>query len=496
MNFYKIIKQNQKLAEKRNPAFDTNRFAKFLMYFMIVYWAALFLFFGVMLPVMFEELVPNMEPYHIMNQGFIYVMLADFLMRFMAQPSVSQEIKPYLLMPIKRKKLISMLLLKSGLDSYNFMWFFVYVPFAFLTVIRFYGFGGMFLYLLGIWLIFVFNNYWYLLCKLLLGEKTLWLLLPILVFGALGAAEFLLDGLPISRFTMDLGEGFIEGNPLSFLFILACIGILFFINLKLQQRMIYNEISKKEDTKIKHVSEYKFLDKYGEVGEYLRLEIKLITRNKTVKTQFRMGLIVMLGFSFALAFTDVYDGSYMTSFICLYNYAVLPIMTLGQVMSFEGNYIDGLMSRKESIFNLLRAKYYLTTLIILVPFLIMFFPIAKEKITLLTAIAYLIFVAGFVFFMLLQLAVYNTRTLPLNANLMKSNKSSNWIQGLITGCAFMLPLLIDKLQSALLPEDVAHIILIVIGLGFIATHNLWIKNIYKRFMKRRYKNMEEFRASR
>ena len=496
MNFYKIIKQNQKLAEKRNPAFDTNRFAKFLMYFMIVYWAALFLFFGVMLPVMFEELVPNMEPYHIMNQGFIYVMLADFLMRFMAQPSVSQEIKPYLLMPIKRKKLISMLLLKSGLDSYNFMWFFVYVPFAFLTVIRFYGFGGMFLYLLGIWLIFVLNNYWYLLCKLLLGEKTLWLLLPILVFGALGAAEFLLDGLPISRFTMDLGEGFIEGNPLSFLFILACIGILFFINLKLQQRMIYNEISKKEDTKIKHVSEYKFLDKYGEVGEYLRLEIKLITRNKTVKTQFRMGLIVMLGFSFALAFTDVYDGSYMTSFICLYNYAVLPIMTLGQVMSFEGNYIDGLMSRKESIFNLLRAKYYLTTLIILVPFLIMFFPIAKEKITLLTAIAYLIFVAGFVFFMLLQLAVYNTRTLPLNANLMKSNKSSNWIQGLITGCAFMLPLLIDKLLSALLPEDVAHIILIVIGLGFIATHNLWIKNIYKRFMKRRYKNMEEFRASR
>ena len=496
MNLYKIIKQNQKLAEKRNPAFDTNRFAKFLIYFMIVYWAAIFLFLGVSLPFMFEGLVPNMEPYHIMNQGFIYVMLADFLIRFMAQPSVSQEIKPYLLMPVKRKKLISILLLKSGLDSYNFMWFFVYVPFAFLTVIRFYGFGGMSLYLIGIWLIFVFNNYWYLLCKLLLGEKTLWLLLPTAVFGALGAAEFLLDGLPISRFTMDLGEGFIEGNPLSFLFMLACIGVLFFINLKLQQRMIYNEISKKEDTKIKHVSEYKFLDKYGEVGEYLRLEIKLITRNKTVKTQFRMGLIVMLGFSFALAFTDVYDGSYMTSFICLYNYAVLPIMTLGQVMSFEGNYIDGLMSRKESIFNLLRAKYYLTTIIILVPFLIMFFPIAKEKITLLTAIAYLIFVVGFVFFMLLQLAVYNTRTLPLNSNLMKSNKSSNWIQGLVTGCAFMLPLLIDKLLSALLQEEVAHILLILIGLGFIATHNLWIKNIYKRFMKHRYKNMEEFRASR
>ena len=495
MNLYKIIKQNQKLAEKRNPAFETNRFAKFLMYFMIIYWVALFLFFGVMLPFMFEDIVPNMEPYHIMNQGILYVMSADFLIRFMAQPSVSQEIKPYLLMPVKRKKLISILLLKSGLDKYNFFWFFVYVPFAFLTVIRFYGFGGMFLYLIGMWLIFVFNNYWYLLCKLLLGEKTIWLLLPICVFGALGASEFLIDGLPISRFTMDLGEGFIEGNPLSFLFIIACIGAMFFINMKLQLRMIYNEISKKEDTKIKRVSEYKFLDKYGEVGEYIRLEIKLITRNKTVKTQFRMGIIVMLAFSFLLAFTDVYDGS-MSRFICLYNYAVLPIMTLGQVMSFEGNYIDGLMSRKESIFNLLRAKYYLTNLIILVPFFIMMFPIAKGKITMLMAMAYLIFVAGFVFFMLLQLAVYNTRTLPLNANLMKGNKGGNWIQSVVMSLCFFIPLIFDSILLAIFSQEVANIIFIVIGGGFILTHNLWIKNIYKRFMKRRYKNMEEFRATR
>ena len=495
MNLYKIIKQNQKLAEKRNPAFETNRFAKFLTYFMIAYWAALFLFLGVTLPFMFEDIVPNMEPYHIMNQGILYVMVADFLIRFMAQPSVSQEIKPYLLMPVTRKRLIGTLLLKSGLDKFNFFWFFVYVPFAFLTIIRFYGFGGMFLYLIGMWLIFVFNNYWYLICKLLLGEKTIWVLLPVCVFGALGAAEFLIDSLPISRFTMDLGEGFIEGNPLSFLIVLACIGVMFFINLKFQQRMIYNEISKKEDTKIKRVSEYKFLEKYGEVGEYIRLEIKLITRNKTVKTQFRMGLIVMFAFSFLLAFTDVYDGS-MSRFICLYNYAVLPIMTLGQVMSPEGNYIDGLMSRKESIFNLLRAKYYLTNLIILVPFFIMMFPIAKGKITLLMAIAYLVFTMGFVFFILLQLAVYNTRTLPLNANLMKGNKGGNWIQSVVMSLCFFIPLMFDSILLAIFSQEVANIIFIVIGGGFILTHNLWIKNIYKRFMKRRYKNMEAFRATR
>ena len=496
MNLYKIIKRNQKLGAKRNPAFDTNRFAKFLMYFMAVYWAAILLFLGVMLPLMFEGIVPNMEPYHIMNQGILYVMLVDFLIRFMGQPAVAQELKPYLLMPVKKNRLIDTFLIQSGLSGFNFIWFFTYVLFAFLTIIRFYGFGGMFLYLIGIWMLFVLNNYWYLLCKMLMSEKTIWYLLPVVVYGALGCAEFLLDGLPISRFTMNLGEGFIEGNPLSFLFVLAIIVALFVLNREIQNKLLYDEISKVKDTKMKHVSEYKFLDRYGEVGEYIRLELKLIARNKTVKAQFRMAFIIMIGFSMVVAFTDVYDGTGMITFICAYNYLLLPIMTLGQVMTFEGNYIDGLMSRKESIYNLLRAKYYLTTLIIVVPLLFMLFPVYKGKITLLMAFAYLVFTVGVVFFLLLQLAVYNTRTLPLNSTIMKSNKSSTTAQMIIMGLAMGIPLILDSLLTALFSETIAYTLLMVIGLAFITTHNLWIKNIYNRFMKRRYENMEAFRSSR
>ena len=496
MFLYKIIKRNQKLAAKRNPAFDTNRFAKFLMYFMAVYWAAILLFLGVMLPLMFEGIVPNMEPYHIMNQGILYVMLVDFLIRFMGQPAVAQELKPYLLMPVKKNRLIDTFLIQSGLSGFNFIWFFTYVLFAFLTIIRFYGFGGMSLYLIGIWMLFVLNNYWYLLCKMLMSEKTIWYLLPVVVYGALGCAEFLLDGLPISRFTMNLGEGFIEGNPLSFLFVLAIIVALFVLNREIQKKLLYDEISKVKDTKMKHVSEYKFLDRYGEVGEYIRLELKLIARNKTVKAQFRMAFIIMIGFSMVVAFTDVYDGTGMITFICAYNYLLLPIMTLGQVMTFEGNYIDGLMSRKESIYNLLRAKYYLTTLIIVVPLLFMLFPVYKGKITLLMAFAYLVFTVGVVFFLLLQLAVYNTRTLPLNSTIMKSNKSSTTAQMIIMGLAMGIPLILDSLLTALFSETIAYTLLMVIGLAFITTHNLWIKNIYNRFMKRRYENMEAFRSSR
>lgn len=47
---FTIIRRNEKLAAKRSPMFDKNRFAKFLIYFMVAYWAALLLLMGVTLP--------------------------------------------------------------------------------------------------------------------------------------------------------------------------------------------------------------------------------------------------------------------------------------------------------------------------------------------------------------------------------------------------------------------------------------------------------------
>lgn len=101
---FTIIRRNEKLAAKRSPMFDKNRFAKFLIYFMVAYWAALLLFMGVTLPSAFESAAPSMEPYHILNQGLIYVLITDFLVRFVIQTATSHEIKPYLLMPVKKKK--------------------------------------------------------------------------------------------------------------------------------------------------------------------------------------------------------------------------------------------------------------------------------------------------------------------------------------------------------------------------------------------------------
>lgn len=494
MNLFLELRKHGKLAAKRNPMYEKNKFGKFWMYFMAIFWAAYLIFFGSTFAFAFDG--GATEAYHVMNSGLIFVLALDFVARFPFQKTPTQEVKPYLLLPIRRNRLIDFLLIRSGLNGFNLIWLFLFVPFAILTIARFYGVVGVLTYCIGIWLLMVFNNYWFLLCRTLMNERIWWVLLPILVYGGIAAAIFIPENSPLFAWSVDLGEGFITGNLLMFIGVLVAIAIMWFINRSLMVGLIYDEVNKVEDTKVKHVSEYKFLDRYGEIGEYMRLELKLLLRNKICKTSLRTVFIVVIAFSCVLSFTEVYDGQNMKNFIMVYNFVIFGILFLSSLMSYEGNYIDGLMSRKESIYALLRAKYIMYSIAILIPLVLMIPAMATGKLSVLSCIAWAVFVAGCVYFFLFQLAVYNNKTVDLNAKMTNRQNMGTGLQSLISAAAFGVPLILNLVLTSLWGATTTAWILIVIGGGFILTSRFWLKNVYQRFMKRRYKNMEGFRDSR
>lgn len=494
MNLFLELRTHGKLAAKRNPMYEKNKFGKFWMYFMAIFWAAYLIFFGSTFAFAFDG--GATEAYHVMNSGLIFVLALDFVARFPFQKTPTQEVKPYLLLPIRRNRLIDFLLIRSGLNGFNLIWLFLFVPFAILTIARFYGVVGVLTYCIGIWLLMVFNNYWFLLCRTLMNERIWWVLLPILVYGGIAAAIFIPENSPLFAWSVDLGEGFITGNLLMFIGVLVAIAIMWFINRSLMVGLIYDEVNKMEDTKVKHVSEYKFLDHYGEIGEYMRLELKLLLRNKICKTSLRTVFIVVIAFSCVLSFTEMYDGQNMKNFIMVYNFVIFGILFLSSLMSYEGNYIDGLMSRKESIYALLRAKYIMYSIAILIPLVLMIPAMATGKLLVLSCIAWAVFVAGCVYFFLFQLAVYNNKTVDLNAKMTNRQNMGTGLQSLISAAAFGVPLILNLVLTSLWGATTTAWILIVIGGGFILTSRFWLKNVYQRFMKRRYKNMEGFRDSR
>ncbi|KAA6313930.1 hypothetical protein EZS27_035383, partial [termite gut metagenome] len=179
-----------------------------------------------------------------------------------------------------------------------------------------------------------------------------------------------------------------------------------------------------------------------------------------------------------------------------YSFVVFGVGFLTQIMGFEGNYLDGLMTRKESIYNLLKAKYYLYSIGVLIPLILMIPTMVTGKLSLFSAISYMFFSIGVVYFAVFQLAVYNNKTVPLNEGLAGRQNTGTAYQNLIATGAFIFPIVLCRLLDTFFGESATRWILLLLGLTFVLTAHLWIKNIYIRFMKRRYKNMEGFRNTR
>ena len=116
MMLFNELRKHGKLAAKRHPMYDKNRFGKYAMYAMAVFWAGYLMFFGTTFAFAFDT--NSMEPYHILNSGLVFILALDFILRFPLQKTPTQEVKPYLLMPVQRNRVIDFLLIRSGLALY------------------------------------------------------------------------------------------------------------------------------------------------------------------------------------------------------------------------------------------------------------------------------------------------------------------------------------------------------------------------------------------
>ena len=286
-------------------------------------------------------------------------------------------------------------------------------------------------------------------------------------------------------FYASIGSLLDEGSFLPHLAALALLILLIVINSKIQYHAVWTELTKQERQTFHTLTGLATLNKYGLVGEYLKLEVRSLLRNKGPKKLFLSATAIVVFISLLITLSTVYDDAFMTNFWCIYDFIVYGGMLLTRTMSYERNYVSCLMVHKESLLSLLTAKYYFACLLMVVPFVMMLPMIAIGKWSLLMVMSYAVFTAGVQYFLLMQIAVYNKQRLPLNEKFI-GNSNTNYVIMLLMILAFVIPMfLINILQSAL-TERVSWCVMMAIGGGFIATHHLWIKNIYNRIMKNKY----------
>ena len=489
-----LLRKNTKLSEKRNPMFEANQYSKLFGYIMASILAIEFIAIGTFLGwLAAKEDIPMML-FYIMP----FLLILDFGMRFMTQQTPMMLVKPYLLTPISKYTAIDCFLIRQVLDAGNLFWMVIFLPYVFIVWcggVTFWTAIGM---LLLLHFMVVVNSQWYLLVRTLVNQSMFWWALPAAFYGLLIAPFFVLPDDLLDKYTDFIEDCFERMNSLWWLFLLFALlfTILFAINRYLQMHLVYDEISSKEKAKLKHVSQFTSLDRFGQIGEYLKLELKSVMRNKAIRTRFLQAVILPTMFSLCIAFLDIYKTSFERNFFCLYAFIFFGAANLVKIMCPEGNYIDLLMVHKENILTLLRAKYYFYCAVLLLPMVITLIPVFTGKFTILMILAYLLTATGPVYFMLFQLAVWNKQTLPLNDKITGKNQMENKWQGIASMVAMFVPVILVLILQAIFDENTAYITLIIIGAAFTLTESWWLRNIYRRMMKRRYANLEGFHSTR
>ena len=165
--------------------------------------------------------------------------------------------------------------------------------------------------------------------------------------------------------------------------------MIYFVNRMVQMHYVREEVKRQEkrEAALKSVTQFSFLNSFGLSGEYMKLELKSMMRNKAIRSRVITSIAIISVLSLIISFTEIYDSKIMLNFWCFYCFGLYGLMTLVKVMCPEGNYIDLLMTHKENILMLLRAKYYIHVAILFIPLLLMLPAIIAGKFSLLMILA-------------------------------------------------------------------------------------------------------------
>lgn len=496
LHLFRALRHHIKLAEKRSVAYEQNKVAKVLLYiggsFVVLY----LVFIAIMLALI-ANTSSSQTTYEFLFGLLPFFLAADFLVRFISQQTPVQLIKPYSLLPISKYTCVEMFVLSSVVSPNNLVWTAVTVSYVLMTTLFCDGFWASMGIVVSFQLLVTVNSQWYMLVRTLINQSLKWWVLPIAVY-ALVFSPLYCDSIDtLFDIYSSLGRGFAFWHPLHYFGLLLVLFAFIELNKRMQFHFTYLENANVDAPKMRSVSEFRMFDRFGQTGEYLKLEIKSLIRNKNMRKSFVFSTLFTIFLSLVVSFTDLYQDDFSKIFWVAYVFMLYGANTLMKIMCAEGNYIDFLAVHKENIMQLLRAKYFFYGSMLVLPFLLMLPTVFTGKHSLLALFSMMCFTAGPVYCLFMQMAVYNRQTMPLNTKFIsKGNVENNYFQIVALLLAMFLPVIVISSLRTMFSENTAYLVLLVFGIAFIATYSLWIANIYRRFMKRRYVNMESFRATR
>jgi hypothetical protein len=466
---------------------------KILMGFVAVYFLLTFLVLGIALYPILEKNFPEQKPLTIVNNFVVFWLAADLILRFFMQSLPVVNIKPLLVLPIKKEKVIHFVLLKSLTSVYNIFSLLVIIPFGIFCILS----GNYVTINILVWMLAMFTlalivNYTNFLIKKKFAEN----IKTFLVFVTLGLVLVALEYFNFFKISATTGIvlNTLVDQPLLVIIPILILAGIYFLNFNYLKNNFYldNSLQSKSQEEAT-TTDLGWTKRFGEIAPFLQLDLKLIWRNKRPRTTVWMSFI-FLAYGLMVYTNPHYNES--PSFFVVVGILMTGIFMLnfGQfIPSWDSNYYGMMMAQNIPMKQYLASKAGLMSVSVVIlailstPYLYFGWKILAINLACAT------YNLGVNIPVLLFAGSYNKKKIDLEKSPFMNYQGTGATQWIVGLPLFVVPTLIFYGVATFLNSEIAIIVLALFGIIGIGMRSFLIDKIAEGFRKRKYATVDGFK---
>lgn len=470
----------------RSASFGKSIALKILMGFFVLYFIVVFLSIGIGGYFILKKTYPDQDPLHVVNSMLVFAILGDLIFRYLMQKLPVMNIKPLLILPIKKDKLVHYVLGKSAFSGFNFLSLFFYVPFAIVLIGQDYSVTGVLGWLFAMFFIIQSVNF---LNFLINKNNKVFAIIATLLAGLLALQRF--TSFDISQYSKVIFNSIVANPSLSIIpFIIAI--VLYYVNFNMLRKRVYLDdvvAVKVEEAKTADLS---WTEKLGDVAPFIKNDIRLIWRNKRTKTVFLMSFLFLF---YGLVFFTQETYQKMPAMLMFASLFITGGFALnyGQfIPAWDSAHYKMLMSQSFRYRKFLDSKWVLmvamTTILYFLSIPYLYF---GTKIFLMITCG-AIFNIGFNSLFLLYAGSFNRKRIDLTKGGFGNTQGTSATQFLIIIPLMLFPMAIYWVFDKFVGFNSGFIAVALVGVVGIVFKNYFMNLIEKKYIKDKYAMINAF----
>ena len=275
--------------------------------------------------------------------GFIlYYYAFDFIIRFIMQDLPTLAVQPYLILNIKRSKLIRFLNIRSLVSIFNLLPLFLFLPFITTIISDKFGADVSLALVVTIISLTLFNHFFVLFVKRKTILSQWWLIGFFVVVLAMIMADYF-QVFSLRNFSASLFTAVINVPAICLFFVLIALAAYFNNNRFLRSNFYLENLQKAKGER--RSAEYNWLQRFGAYGDLIGVDIKLILRNKRPRTLLLISFIFLLyGFIFFKPETLQQEKMGMILLGSIFITGMFMASYGQYIFAWQSNHFDGLIA--------------------------------------------------------------------------------------------------------------------------------------------------------